>query len=132
MEVRLATVNLGGSLLMALRLTKEMIDEERAQSPILQVHADFCREWIEKNCTDKQVDLMKSVRAWFWGPGTTMSETEYLTKGLGKQPSRAQVLKLIGETMAVVEAMEMAFSKSKELAELKSDKPHLFRGPPGR
>jgi hypothetical protein len=116
---------------MALRVTKEMIDSERAENPILQVHGDFCRDWIEKNCNDKQVDLMKSVRAWFWGPGTTMSETEYLAARLGKQPSRAQVLKLIGETMAVVEPMEIAFSQSKELADLKADKPHLFRGPPG-
>jgi hypothetical protein len=132
MEVRLEALSSGGRLEMALRVTKEMLDDERAENPILHVHEDFCREWIEKNCDNKQVDLMKAVRAWFWGPGTTVSETEYLAMRLGKQPSRAQVLKLMSETMAVVEAMEIAFSESKELSDLKRDKPHLFRGPPGK
>lgn len=99
-------------------LTEEMLAEEYRRSIFARPFDDFCRRCLEERCDSADLALMKAVRAWYWGPGVVMSETDYLAMTLGHAPSRNEVLALIDRSRRLLEPCFEAWCLSAERREL--------------
>jgi hypothetical protein len=99
-------------------VTEEMLAEEYRSSIFAKPRNDFCCRCLEERCDPDDLALMKVLRAWFWGPGPVMSETDYLTMTLGHAPSREEVQALIDRGSRLLEPCFEAWCESTERSEL--------------
>jgi hypothetical protein len=99
-------------------VSEEMLAEEYRSSIFAKPRNDFCRRWLEDHCDPDDLSLMKILRAWFWGPGLVMSETDHLNTTLGRAPSREEVLALIDRGSRLLEPCFEAWCQSAERREL--------------
>jgi hypothetical protein len=100
-------------------ITAEEIAEGHRAGPLRAWVDDYCRHWLEANVDSADLDFIKSTHQWFWGPGTILSETEYLRIVLGRDPSRTEVLGEIERSTAIMEACHAALHEDSEFLALR-------------
>lgn len=113
---------------MPHEITPEKLAERYASSPFAEARDTFCAEWLDANCGPGDLEFIRAVRSFFWGPGTALTETEHITKRLGRAPSRAEVEREIARTLRILEPCFEAMSQTRTYLDAKQQHEQAERG----
>jgi hypothetical protein len=100
-------------------ITAESIAEGHRAGPLIAWVDEYCRQWLEANLDAADLDFVRSTLTWFWGPGTIITETEYLRNVLGRDPSQTEVWGEVERTSTIMEACFAAMHEDREFLDLR-------------